>query len=324
MDVATALTKIGRGPALCEDLAQDEAHDLFNRMLSGSVSQVRLGALLMALRWKGETIDEMLGFATALAEHTLELEAPHGSRRVAIIPSYASRHSQPNLMPALALRLAQTGVPVLVHGSLGEGRVPPSFSVFEHLGRPTAKSLGDAMETLAVHNLAVVPTHLLAPDLDRLLNLRDELGARHVGHLIAKLIDPMPTQSLRLICASQPEAVAALHDLLIDQRAEAMLMHAPDGESVASADRRPRIAWLRNGEANVLYDEEVSGWSPAPIRCDPNDPAMVAQVIRDMMEGRRATPTPLSNQLAACLFATGHARDLMHARAMVAVGVGMT
>lgn len=323
MNATTALTKIGRGPYVCEDLERDEAQELFAEMLDGKVPPIRLGALLMALRWKGETTDELLGFNNALAAHTLTLNAPPGTDRVAVIASYAVRPQLPNLMPLLAIRLAQAGVPVLVHGGPCGARSPTSFEVFRHLGYTPASTLSGAQSDLLLHNLALVPTEILAPPLARLLALGDDLGTRHVGHSLAKLLDPVPRRSLRLLCTSNPAMLEPLGEVLATSQAEALLMHSPDGESGADTERRPRIAWYREGRARVLYEED-SYFGPAPAAPieSVDETERTAARIQDILDGRRPLPLSLSNQIAASLYATGHARDLAHARAMVAIGMG--
>lgn len=322
MTATDALAKIGRGPSFSEDLARDEAHQLFSEMLEGKIPPVRLGALLMALRWKGETTEELLGFNAALPAYINTLRAPPGTDRVAVIPSYSLQLQAPLLMPALAIRLAQAGVPVLIHGGPCGVISPPSFDVFKHLGYKAATSLSSAQNDLMMHNLAIVPTEIIAPTLAKLLALRDELGTRHVGHILAKLIDPVPQRSLRLLCTSDPAMLEPLGSVLAASHAEALLMQSPDGESCADPDRRPRIAWFSEGRERVLYDEDAYV-NPAHVTDDSFETTeRQASRIQDMLDGRRPFPLPISTQLAACLYATGHARDLAHARAMVAIGMG--
>ncbi|WP_341678424.1 DNA-binding protein YbiB [Niveibacterium sp. SC-1] len=327
MTITTALAKIGRGPAACEDLTRGEAQELFSALLSREATPVQLGALLMALRWKGETPDELSGFAAALSARTRRMAAPSRAARVAVIPSYSPHNYQPNLIPALAIRLARAGVPVLVHGGLGGGpqggERPPSFRVFEELGHVAVTSIAQAEETLALKNLAVLPVELLNPDLGALLELRGEFGSRHVGHQLARLLDPFPGQSVRLVCSSDTSMLDRLSDLVAESAGDALLMRATDGETYANPERRPRITWFRRGEAEVLYDEDPYPGHGTPLREDPTDIEAVAGLIKDMLDGRRPTPLPLASQLAACFVATGHAKTLTHARAMVAVGVGV-
>ncbi|WP_417070094.1 DNA-binding protein YbiB [Niveibacterium terrae] len=321
MDVTTALAKIGRGPAACEDLECDEAHQLLSSVLQGKATPLQLGALMVALRWKGCSSDEMTGFARALTAVTRRLALPNSPRKLAIIPSYSAHHRQVNLMPALALRLARAGVPVLVHGGLGDSTPAPSFAVFEALGFEAARSISEAQEALTMRKLALLPTQLLSPELDRLLALRTELGARNLGHQLARLLDPAPGHSLRLICSSDTGMLENLAQVLAATCSEAILMRATDGEPYANPERRPRISWFSGGEGRVLYEEDSFPASPQQTPT-PADPVAVAAYIDDMLDGRKPTPVPLANQLAACFVASGYASDLDHAKAMVAVGYG--
>ena len=322
MNLATALAKIGRGPEDCEDLSREEAEALFENLLVEPASKAKLAALFMAMRWKGSTMDELAGFKTAIDRHTRRIAKPNAHARLAVIPTYSPRQRQPNLMPALAIRLAQAGVPVIVHGGLGGGDPLPSFSIFELLGHAPVASLAEAKEALELRNLAIVPVELLCPGLAALLELRGELGSRHIGHLVARLIDPLPGRSLRLICSTDTMTLDRLGGVLLETGEEALLMRATDGEPFANPERRPRITWVRDGEAHVLYDEDPYSGQSASFIEDPDDAAAVTRALQDMLEGRRPTPVPLASQLAACIFATGRSRDLAHARAMVAVGYG--
>lgn len=321
MDISTALAKIGRGPAACEDLECDEAHQLLVALLQGRASPAQLGALMVALRWKGCNSAEMTGFSRALGAVTRRLTLPHSAHRLAVIPSYSAHHRQANLMPMLALRLARAGVPVLVHGGLGNGEPAPSFAVFAEFGHEPARSLAEAQEALAMRKLALLPLPLLSPELDRLLALRAELGARNLGHQLARLLDPAPGHSLRMICSSDSTMLENLAQVLTDTSADAMLIRATDGEPYANPERRPKISWFSEGRARVLFEEDNFPASPQANPA-PSDPVAVAALIQDMLDGRRPTPVPLANQLAACFVASGYASDLAHAKAMVAVGYG--
>ena len=134
MNYAHFIKELGRGAEGAKDLTQEEAQLLYGAMLDGGVPELELGAITIALRVKGESAEEMIGFLAAASERVHALRPPPGRIRPVVIPSYNGARKGANLTPLLALLLQRFGVPVLVHGLLeGYGRVT-SAHVFRELG----------------------------------------------------------------------------------------------------------------------------------------------------------------------------------------------
>ena len=113
-------------------------------MLDGGVPELELGALLVALRMKGESPGELLGAYEALAARVHQLQPPRRRPRTVVIGTGEGTRSQPNLTPLVALVLRRMGVPVLVHGALeGHGRVAAAY-VFRELGVLPCATLAQA------------------------------------------------------------------------------------------------------------------------------------------------------------------------------------
>jgi anthranilate phosphoribosyltransferase len=319
MSLSQIIKDIGRGQGGSRDLDALAARQLFGAMLDGGVPELELGAILIAFRMKGESLSELLGFHQALEERVHRLAPPAGEARTVVIPSYGGARSQPNLMPLLALMLKRTGVPALVHGTLeGHGRVASAL-IFRELGIMPASSLAQAQAGFEREGLAYVPLAALAPGLAQILSLRSRLGVRNSAHMLAKLIDPFSGAGLRVIPATDPYYLDKVREFLIASGETALLMRGTEGEAYANPGKRPRIELCRDGELQVLFEEEHVADEERT-----NAPATVeakatAAYIRRVLEGEEPVPRPIANQLACCLFASGYADDFNRAKAMAAV-----
>src|SRR5471030_2918752 len=116
MDFSKLIKEIGRGRNHARDLDQETACELYQAILAGDVPALELGGILIALRIKGESEAEMLGFFQAMQEQVMALQAPLNMPPPIVIPSYNGARKQANLTPLLALALARLGFPVVVHG----------------------------------------------------------------------------------------------------------------------------------------------------------------------------------------------------------------
>jgi anthranilate phosphoribosyltransferase len=182
MSYAHIIKEIGRGAEGSRDMSLDEAQQLYGAMLDGGVPDLELGAILVALRMKGESNDEMIGFLTAANERVNALQAPHSSPRPVVIPTYNGARKGANLTPLLAMLLQRFGVPVVVHGLLeGYGRVTTGH-VFRELGIMPVASQIQAQQSLSEQGLVFAPLQVIAPGLTTLLALRARLGIRNSAH----------------------------------------------------------------------------------------------------------------------------------------------
>lgn len=314
---APLIKEIGRGAKGAHPLSRDQAEWLFGHILDGSVPPLELGAMLLALRMKGESLDELLGFKAALDARTAKLAPASGAPRVVLLPTYNGARRQPNLTPLLALLLARHRVPVLIQGRHDfDSRVSP-FELLAELGLEPAADITTAEQQLRRRQLACLRLETLCPGLAQLLSLRPRLGLRNSGHTIAKLLDPCRGHSVRVVAVTHPEYLLRMDQLLQAEHATAMLLRGTEGEAYANPRRRPRLMGYREGAPIVLAEAEEGG--APPIATLPDTPASPenARLIQDMLDGRLPIPEPLIDQLCALMWLSGSCNSLEQAKERV-------
>lgn len=313
------IRQLGRGQA---GLAESEAHNLFAAMLDGGVEGLELGALLYALRTKGENLDELLGFQRAVDERLYHLQAPRSGITPVVIPAYGGGNEIANLLPLLALLLQHFNIPVLLHGTLENQDGMAASYILRELGILPCASLSQAQQALNEEGLAFVPTAALCPGLASLLSLRGRLGLRNSAHLMVKLLRPFKEVGLHLVGASRVDMMEQLKTLLIATEAHALLLQSCDGEPFANPMQRPQLEYLNRGTSEILFEAERT-----PTRSMPNLPkaasaSSTALWTRQILAGEIPLPLPLVNQLACCLYGTGYALDMNQAKAIAAIEAG--
>lgn len=318
------IKEIGRGAEGSRDLSAAEARQLYGAMLDGGVPDLELGAIVIALRVKGETLEEMLGFMSAVAERTNYLRLPPGRVRPVVLPSYNGARKGANLTPLLALLLRRFGIPVVVHGLLeGFGRVTTGH-VFRELGIMPSTTVNQAQKALEEKGIVFLPLNILCPGAANLLALRGRMGVRNSAHSLVKLLDPFNGDGVMMAAATHPDFIDLMRGMLEAEGRRGILLRGTEGEPFANPKRRPRLEYVHDGACDVLFEAEHESVRTLPNLPEGADAPTTAQWTRRVIDEHLPLPLPIANQLACCLYACGYAEDFNQAKAIVAVeGAGL-
>jgi len=310
MSISQYIKEIGRGKEGARSLNSEQAHDLMSQVLDGKVTDLELGAFAMAMRIKGETVEETAGFLQAAVARCQPIAT---TQPAVVLPSYNGARKLPNLTPLLALLLAQEDVPVLVHGMPEDpGRVTTA-EIFHDLGLPVARNSSDVSAAWQRREPVYIRTDLLCPPLARLLDARWTIGLRNSGHTIAKLLDPCAAgTALRVVNFTHPEYGTMLTEFLQHTVGNAMLMRGTEGEPVADPRRLPKLdvfidGFLRSDLSVPAHDGVLR---ELPVLPRTFDAATTAMYIQSVISGEKPAPAPLTQQVAclcAALAALAHA-----------------
>ena len=319
MNYAHIIRELGRGSEGARDLPLDEAQQLYGAMLDGGVPDLELGAIAIALRVKGETVGEMIGFLSASYERLYTLRRPPGRIRPIVIPTYNGARKGVNLTPLLALLLQRFGVPVVIHGLIeGFGRVTTA-QILREFGLLPSSSHLQAQQVLDGSGLVYVPLSVLSPGLSIQLALRSRLGLRNSAHSLVKMLDPFRGEGLLLAAATHPEYLDLMREVLAALGVPGLLLRGTEGEPFANPKRRPRIEHLHDGLSDILFEAEHDSLKRLPTLPESCDAKTTADWMRRVLSGESALPPPIANQLACCLYASGYADDFNQAKAIIAV-----
>jgi anthranilate phosphoribosyltransferase len=292
MAIAKYIKEIGRGKDGARALTREQAQDLFGQVLDGAVSDLEIGAFCLAMRIKGETAQEMAGFLDATYQRLQPI--PAAPRPLVVIPSYNGARKLPLLTPLLALLLARQGLRVLIHGAASESTRVFTADVLAALDIAPAT----AIAPVAAGSVVFMPTGLLCPGLQRLLEVRRVVGLRNPAHSLVKLMHPGAGTNLLISSYTHPEYAASMAATFELMSSNALLLRGTEGESVADPRRQPKMALFLRGVPQPELPAQSGSLEMLPDLPAGTDPVSTAAYIRAVLRGDLAVPAPIAVQVA--------------------------
>lgn len=182
-----AIAQVGRGVTKARALTPDEAREAMEVVLEGRADPFELGALLVALRIKEETAEELTAFVQVAERHRMAVPGPPPALT---IPSYAGKRQTFPVLLAGACLMAACGVRVGLHGHARPVGRSSVADVLAALGVDPDGSPEAAAEHLARAGVAYVGIERFFPRMHQMLELRHKMGLRSCFHTMSRLINP--------------------------------------------------------------------------------------------------------------------------------------
>jgi anthranilate phosphoribosyltransferase len=313
--ISEALHRVVEGGTL----TFDEARAAMGAVMDGEATPSQLAALLVALRMRGETVDELAGFAAAMRDRVLHVDAPPGT--VDTCGTGGDRSGTFNISTAAALVVAATGVPVAKHGNRAITSRSGSTDVLDALGVRVDHDATSAASALRQDGFAFLFAPSFHPAMRHAGPTRREIGVRTAFNLLGPLTNPAGARR-QVIGVGAADAAPRLAEVVRRLGTDrTLLVHGSgideiplDGSGVvfdvtpAGVERRPidAIALAALGIAPAAT-AELAGGTPA-------ENAVLVEAVLGGAPGPHRDVVLLN--AAAALVAAGRVPDL-------GAGVGM-
>jgi anthranilate phosphoribosyltransferase len=255
-------------------LTIDEARGAMGSVMDGEATPAQLAALLMGLRMRGETVEELAGFASAMRERVLHVDAPDGT--IDVVGTGGDGSGTLNISTTAALVVAASGVPVAKHGNRAITSRAGSADVLDALGVRIDHDAASASASLHALGFAFMFAPGFHPAMRHAGPTRKEIGVRTAFNLLGPLTNPAGTrrQLLGVADPSVAPRIAEVARLLGTERT--FVIHG-DGVDELPLDG-----------SGVLYDVTPDGIDRMTV-----DPLDVG--LRPAATGRLAGGTPEEN-----------------------------
>ena len=317
-DLGAAIRKVAAGGSL----SQTEAAEAFETIMSGAATDAQIGALLMAMRLRGETIEEIAGAARAMRARALPVNAPEGA--IDTCGTGGDAKGTYNISTAVAFVVAGAGVPVAKHGNRSISSRSGSADVLTALGvniECGPETITRCLEECGL-GFMFAPAH--HPAMRHVAHVRQELGTRTIFNLLGPLANPASTkyQVVGVFAEEWVEPVANVLGLLGVERA--WVVHGADGLDELTTTGVSHVAALDAGKIMTFKVSPKNAGLPEakPEDLTGGDAAENAAHLRAVLQGNQG---PLRNivllNAAAALLVAGKAKSLREGVALAAESI---
>jgi len=207
-------------------LSLDEARGAMGSVMDGEATPAQLAALLVALRMRGETVEELAGFATAMRERVVHVDAPDGV--VDTCGTGGDGSGTFNISTTAALVVAACGVPVAKHGNRAVTSASGSADVLDALGVRIDHDAASAGAALRDIGFAFMFAPGFSPAMKHAGPTRREIGVRTAFNLLGPLTNPAGARR-QVIGVADPAAAPRIAAVLQVLGAERALVVGGDG-----------------------------------------------------------------------------------------------
>src|SRR5262249_41171981 len=226
-------------------LTREEAALGFDRMMSGEATPSQMGALLMALRVRGETVDEITGAGTAMRDRRLRVDAPPSALAVAGTGGDAS--GPYNISSCAAFIVAGAGVPVAKHGNRALSSRSGAADVLGALGVKIELTPGGVARCIREAGIGFMFAPAHHPAMKNVGPTRVELGTRTIFNLLGPLSNPAAVKR-QMVGVFSRQWIEPLAQVLNNLGSDcAWVVHGSDGLDEVTLAGTTHVAALENG-----------------------------------------------------------------------------
>lgn len=241
------------GIAAARPLTADEAEAAFGALFDGAATPAQIGGLLMAMRVRGETVDEIAAAARAMRARMHRITAPEGA--IDIVGTGGDGKGTLNISTAAAFVVAGAGVPVAKHGNRNLSSKSGSADALSHLGLDVMAGPEASERAVAACGICFMMAPAHHPAMRHVGPARAELGTRTIFNLLGPLTNPAGVRR-QLTGAFSADWIRPMAETLAALGSEAAwLVHGGDGSDELSIAAPSKVAALKDG---VVSEFEVS------------------------------------------------------------------
>lgn len=258
--VSDVLHQVSRG----ETLSVDTAESFMNRLMAGEISAVQTAGLLAAMAVRGESVEEIIGFARAMRANSLRVDT--GVEVVDTCGTGGDGANTFNISTAAALVASAVGVPIAKHGNRAVSSKSGSADILSALGARIDLDDVEAIRCLNQTNLCFLFAQTFHPAMKHAAEPRKQLGFRTIFNILGPLTNPAGAAK-QVLGVYRPELVDKVAEALCALGTEhALVVHGSGGIDELSIQGPTKIAEVKFGKVTVgeVTPEDV-GLERAPI-----------------------------------------------------------
>ena len=301
------IQKVSTGAALDED----EIESALDIMSSGAATPVQMGAFLMALRVRGETVGEITGAARLLRRRMLPVEAPAGA--VDIVGTGGDSHGTYNVSTCAAIVAAGAGAKIAKHGNRSVSSISGASDVLGALGVKLDVGPQTVARAIAGAGVGFMWAPMHHPAMKQWAPVRAELGIRTIFNLLGPICNPagVTRQILGVFDKTWVEPIA--HVLKNLGAEHVWVVHGSDGMDELTTTGTSFVAELKDGDIALFeVTPEDAGLKRASLAdLKGGDARANAAAMRMVLQGE---PGPFRDivllNAAAALIVAGKAANL--------------
>jgi len=254
------------------NLSVAEATSAMDQIIGGHATDAQLSAFLIALRAKGETVDEVIGFRNAVLAHAVPLQV--SSRALDIVGTGGDKHRTVNVSTAASIVCASLGVPVLKHGNRAASSASGSSDVLAELGvslDAAPERVASTFEQLGIGFAFAAAFH---PGFKHAAAVRSQLGVPTIFNILGPLCNPARPEASAVGVASAAR-IPLIVGVFQSRDANALVFRGDNGLDELSTCGHSRIWEVSRGSV-VEHDfdpaeigiptasmDDIRGGSPA-------------------------------------------------------------
>src|SRR5207245_3011583 len=282
-DLKSIIGKVATGATL----SRDEAASAFDSMMSGEATPAQMGGLLMALRVRGETVEEITGAVTAMREKMLRVAAPPDA--IDVVGTGGDASGSYNISTCAAFIVAGAGVPVAKHGNRALSSRSGAADVLGALGVKIELAPEGVARCISEAGIGFMFAPAHHPAMKNVGPTRVELGTRTIFNLLGPRSNPAGVKR-QMVGVFSRQWVEPLANVLKNLGSErAYVVHGSDGLDEITTSGPTAVAALESGKVTTfeIKPEELGIAPSKPEQLRGGDADSNAAALKDVLKGKK-------------------------------------